>query len=333
MCDEVALLQRDGDEDVEGQAGGEDQVADGHVGRRPEGDDEADVERVAHRLVEERRAEPGGRRAAALVGVPDLAQPEELEVVEEEGRDDGDQPAEVRQAHERRLRRPTRRRPDERRRDRAPPPEEEREQETGREHVAAALGGRGDDARPPALEARPRHDAVLHGEEREEQRVDEHGLAERRRRAAEIHARQRGPAEAAPQVADEANGVGEDHEEDGVAGEPVDEDSGSRSHGGERTANDVPASRPQVRSAAAVGTTTEKRSASSASAARCTVSCGTTPPSGSGRSRVAVADATTVEMKPRSSAARTLALTHMWVMNPQSTISFLSTARSRSARS
>src|SRR5581483_503058 len=79
--DEVALLEGDADEDVTGGRDGEEQMADRHVGGRPEGDQEPKVDRMADELVEARRLE--GRRAglAAEKREHDLLEAEQLEMV------------------------------------------------------------------------------------------------------------------------------------------------------------------------------------------------------------------------------------------------------------
>src|SRR5690349_3938439 len=53
LAHQVAFLELDRDQDVAERNDGKQQVAGGHGRRRPEGDDEAHVERVAHELVEQ----------------------------------------------------------------------------------------------------------------------------------------------------------------------------------------------------------------------------------------------------------------------------------------
>lgn len=93
-CGEVAFFELDCDEDVGAGCDGEDEVCDCHVGRSPEGEEPADVEGVADEAVE-----PGG--AELELGVfgaaevePDLTEAEEVEVVDEEGAEQDDEPAE-----------------------------------------------------------------------------------------------------------------------------------------------------------------------------------------------------------------------------------------------
>ena len=56
-CDQVAFLQGNADEYVGRRDGGEEQVAGGHHGRRPECDDEAEIDRMPNELVQQGRLE------------------------------------------------------------------------------------------------------------------------------------------------------------------------------------------------------------------------------------------------------------------------------------
>jgi len=67
--------------------------------------------------------------------------------------------------------------------DRLPLPEEQRQDQARRQHVGAALDRARHKLRPPALEARPCHDAVLHGEEPEQQHIHRQREAHRPGRA------------------------------------------------------------------------------------------------------------------------------------------------------
>ena len=55
---------------------------------------------------------------------------------------------------------------------RTPLPEEKKKRQAAGQHVGAPLGGRRDDPGQHALESLSCHDAVLHGEEREQPKVD-----------------------------------------------------------------------------------------------------------------------------------------------------------------
>src|SRR5262249_1616981 len=57
QLDEVALLQEDPDEDVRGRHGCEQEMPDRHHASRPERDDEAEIDRMPHQLVEHWRLE------------------------------------------------------------------------------------------------------------------------------------------------------------------------------------------------------------------------------------------------------------------------------------
>jgi len=63
--DHVTLFQLDRDQDVSGRRHREQQVTDGHRWRRPEGEQESEIERMAHPLVEQRCAELGLRQLLA----------------------------------------------------------------------------------------------------------------------------------------------------------------------------------------------------------------------------------------------------------------------------
>ena len=76
-------------------------MTDRHRRRRPERDDEAEIDRVPHELVVERRAETRRRHLAAGEIVGDLMQPEQLEMVDQERAGEHDQPADERQPGDR----------------------------------------------------------------------------------------------------------------------------------------------------------------------------------------------------------------------------------------
>ena len=161
---QVALLDRDRDEHVRGLEGGEQQVAGGHRRRRPEGDDPADVQRVADDLVEPRRAERQVRVGLVAEVQPHLAGAEQVEVADHQARQRHEQPARAEE-------RPDQRRP-------TGPGTSQMTVPIGRHchssrimqrlamstYTLRSIGG-GDDARPPPLERRAGHDAVRHGEE------------------------------------------------------------------------------------------------------------------------------------------------------------------------
>jgi hypothetical protein len=95
-------------------------------------------------------------------------------------------------------------------------PEQEEQRQAARQHVGAALHRWRNDTGPHPLERGPRHDAVLHGEQAEQSQVDEQRPPERSDRR---------PVEGLRhyQVTDEACGVEERSEEDGVRDDAVSE--------------------------------------------------------------------------------------------------------------
>src|SRR5215813_2921848 len=165
QAEEVALLQKDPDEDVRGRHGREQEMPDRHDGSRPERDDEAEIDRMPHHLVEHRRLEAGrGHRSPREVD-RDLVQPEQLEMIDQEGAHQNEQPAGERQRHHRRGDLGVRDLPDDLRHG-TPQPEQQDQHQTGQQHVCAALDRDRHESRPPALERLARHDAVLNGEQR-----------------------------------------------------------------------------------------------------------------------------------------------------------------------
>src|SRR5437764_9246010 len=55
--DEVALLEQDADEDVGGGHASEQDMPDGHHRRRPERNNEAEIDRVPYEIIQKRRPE------------------------------------------------------------------------------------------------------------------------------------------------------------------------------------------------------------------------------------------------------------------------------------
>src|SRR5262245_502047 len=92
--DQITFLQCDADKNVGRRNEGEEQMARGHNRRRPEGDDEAEVDGVSRQLVEqwclETRLQP---RFPGKIQ-DDLLQPEQLEMVDQERAQKHDKPAE-----------------------------------------------------------------------------------------------------------------------------------------------------------------------------------------------------------------------------------------------
>src|SRR6516165_6472849 len=221
QLDEVSLLQEDADEDVGGRHGREQQMSDRHDGGCPECDDETEIDRMPHQLVEHRGLEAGrGHRAAREVD-RDLVQPEQLEVIDQEGADQDEQPAGERQAHHRRGDPGVGDLPDDLRH-RMPQPEQQDQHQAGQQHVCAALDRGRDESRPPTLERLARHHAVLNREQRHQQDIDDQRLCHRRNRPAVDSLGYR-------HAGNEADGVEEGPEEYGV-GQKSEQKSNDPSH-------------------------------------------------------------------------------------------------------
>src|SRR5690242_972134 len=82
-ADEIVFFELDRDQHVAGGHQREEQVAAAHHGRCPEGEGEAQIDRVAHIFVEEWRLERGAPLGQAAEIVPYLVQAEEIEVVDQ----------------------------------------------------------------------------------------------------------------------------------------------------------------------------------------------------------------------------------------------------------
>src|SRR2546423_836949 len=168
----VALLELDGDEYVGSRGDGEDEVADRHARRGPERDDKAEHDRVADELVKKDRPESEVRVLAPALIQVDLPESEEVEVVNEKRAEEHKRPADEEERPEDVAPRRVFNAPH-RVRQRSPLPEEQYERKAREQNVRAALDRLRDKTRPPALEPRSRHHAVLHGEQAEQQRVNQ----------------------------------------------------------------------------------------------------------------------------------------------------------------
>ena len=166
----------------------------------------------------------GSGRFAAAQPRPDLAQAEQLEVVDQEGARaaPGTSPARTPPAG-RACGRGIGDRPD-RCQDRPPQPEQQDQGQARQQHVGRAFDGMRHEARPPALEGRPRHDAVLDGEQAEQQGVDHQCRDQRAFGAAVDGLGHR-------QIADEGDGVEEGHEEQRIDDDAV-QNRSDTTHGG-----------------------------------------------------------------------------------------------------
>ena len=90
---EIPLFEPDRDEDVRGRSHGEQQMREGHRGGRPEHGDPTHVEGVTHEAVRSRRDERERRVLPTLQVQPDLAQSEQVEVLDQECGEEDEQPA------------------------------------------------------------------------------------------------------------------------------------------------------------------------------------------------------------------------------------------------
>src|SRR5579872_6577811 len=145
--DQVTLLEADPNQDIPARRDGEQEVSDAHEGRRPEGDDEAKVDGMPHHPVQPRRLEVGTVKIAAPGVRPDLPQSEQLEVIDEESRDQQQGPADPESAGKYRPECRPAHVPDGCG-DWTPLPEEQRQNGAGGEYERAALDVPGHEPRP-----------------------------------------------------------------------------------------------------------------------------------------------------------------------------------------
>src|SRR5580704_19173815 len=167
---EVTLFEPDAEQDVPGRRHREHEVPERHDRRGPEGEDEAEVNRMADVAIEPRRAEVRLWQLPTTEPRDDLEHSEKLEVADEEGADEHQSPADPRDGLKD-VRRPRLPHGPDGARDRLPLPAEQGQRKAREEHVRTPLDRPRHHARPPALERGPRHDAVLYGEEPEKSPV------------------------------------------------------------------------------------------------------------------------------------------------------------------
>ena len=148
----------------------------------------------------------GGGRLVGAVG-PDLAQAEQVEMVDQEGAEQDDRPAQPEQRPQHHRDR-TGDGPDDAGH-RPPLPEQQDQRQAGEEHIGRPLDRLGHEPFPPGLEGRPRHQAVLDREDPEQDHIDDERLGKGDRRPGV-------DALGDEQVADEAYGVEKGDEEDRI---------------------------------------------------------------------------------------------------------------------
>ena len=139
---------------------------------------------------------------------PDLSQPEQIEMVDQERGGEHQKPAERKGGIHQRPAGLILDVPDNST-ERTPLPEEQDERQAAGEDVGAALGGVRHHAEQNALEPWPRHHAVLDGEEAQEAQIDQ-------QRRAEWGGRRRVERLRDHQIADKSCGIEIRHEEDAV---------------------------------------------------------------------------------------------------------------------
>jgi len=219
---EIAFLELDGDQDVGGRHHREDEMSDRHVWCAPEGEKPADVERVSHEAVKAGRGETQRTVVDAAEVFPDLAEAEEIEVVDEKRGHQHEQPTEAETGVEGGAAERVIDMPDDSAH-RLPEREKRDEQNRGGEDVGAAFGGDGHPACPPVFERGAGHDAVLQRERGEEAEVDQECATERRGGRGV----QRGGNE---KTADKSDGVEEGGEKDRVAQKTIREHAEAAGH-------------------------------------------------------------------------------------------------------
>ena len=205
---EVFLFQLDRHQDVRSCGQSEQEVRSSHRRREPECAQPTDVKWMPHPLVRPRRHEAERLVLLAPRKQPDLPKAKEIEMVDQERRDQNQQPAEDVHPHQqpatdRILYRPNHTS------HWLPLPEHEEQGQTGEQNVRAPLGGLGNNLRPPLLETRPGHYRVLNRKQREQQSIHQECLSDgsaRRRVDGDRHQEISNPSERIVE-GDEANNV------------------------------------------------------------------------------------------------------------------------------
>src|SRR5436190_1878291 len=169
---QVALLVADGDQHERRHAGREQEMPGGHLGRGPECEEKACVERVRNPAIEQGLPQLGVGRLPPTYVEPRLLKAEQFKMVDEEGAQQHDsptgpegQPDKV--GGERIGDAPHHLR------NGSPAEEKNHQRDACSEDVHAALGGPRDELGPPALETPPRHHAVLESEQGDPGQIDD----------------------------------------------------------------------------------------------------------------------------------------------------------------
>jgi len=178
---------------------------------------------VTHIPVRRRHAEAHGRIRLPDERQPHLSKAEQIEVVDQERDDEDGRPAGHELAPEHGADEGILDRPD-RDADGPPLPEQQQQREARKQHEGRALDGPRNNLRPPLLEPSTRHHAVLHGKDRQQQRVDQQ---RRQQRAGRVTVQTSRHGEAT----DERDGVEERREEHDVGNDAVSKERQSFQHG------------------------------------------------------------------------------------------------------
>src|ERR1700732_2396825 len=93
LLDQITLFQEYPYEDVGSRCGCKEQMPDSHLRRGPEGDDEAQIDRMTHQLVVHRRPELWRRHVASRKIGRYLLQSEQFEMIDQECAGEHDRPA------------------------------------------------------------------------------------------------------------------------------------------------------------------------------------------------------------------------------------------------
>src|ERR1700730_14112777 len=191
-----------------------------HLWRRPECNQEAQINRMTDMLVEHRCLEANRHGLLAFPVESDLTQPKEVEMTDHKRATQDRQPPDPVERYQSRVtcgvlyvphgfgHGP-------------PLPIEQVQAKTSHQHIRAALNRLGNDSRPQVLKPLPRHHAVLDGEKPQQQSVDDEG---RNRKSSFIGINGSGNKH----VADKTYRVQECAKEDEVRDQPVEKrcDSG-----------------------------------------------------------------------------------------------------------
>lgn len=93
IAEEISLLKLDGGQDVRGRRQCEKQVTGRHCRCGPESDEPSDIQRMPDQSVWTRCRETQWRVVVAAEVEPNLPQPKEIEVIDQESRDEHREPS------------------------------------------------------------------------------------------------------------------------------------------------------------------------------------------------------------------------------------------------